>query len=216
MLRLGEGLPGERVDRELDPVDVRGDTAEVDEDNLVVTARLGARWVVAQVRYGTVVAAQVPEGLLDWKACRPSPMRTALNAVPSALLGLVCRPLVRVTEKPDGAVGAWLTDRRRIQPGPKARRAVAVDGWSRRGAARAGGRMTSVPVVVATPQPAMRWAIRSGRTGARARAGPWRGCLHPRVESPPGEAPDCGNFAASYTKVSDAASSSCADWASAA
>ncbi|MER6501872.1 hypothetical protein ABT218_21385 [Streptomyces sp. NPDC001455] len=34
----------------------------------------------------------------------------------------------------------WETTIRRIQPGPKARRAVAVDGKSLRGAARAGGR----------------------------------------------------------------------------
>ncbi|WP_078495493.1 ISAs1 family transposase [Streptomyces viridosporus] len=39
----------------------------------------------------------------------------------------------------DRAVGAWLADRR-IHPGSKARRAVAVDGKSLRGAAKAGGR----------------------------------------------------------------------------
>ncbi|MEV0173263.1 ISAs1 family transposase [Streptomyces sp. NPDC050803] len=82
-------------------------------------------------------AADAPPAVLDRLGARRCPL--------SGTLPVPCETTIRRTlarldaDALDRAVGAWLADRR-IQPGPRARRAVAVDGKSLRGAARAGGR----------------------------------------------------------------------------
>ncbi|MFJ9005530.1 transposase family protein [Streptomyces canus] len=90
-------------------------------------------------------AADAPPAVLDRLGARRCPL--------SGTLPVPCETTIRRTlarldaDALDRAVGAWLTDRR-IQPGPRARRAVAVDGKSLRGAARAGGRKIHLPAAL--------------------------------------------------------------------
>ncbi|MFG2556523.1 ISAs1 family transposase [Streptomyces sp. NPDC048581] len=82
-------------------------------------------------------AADAPSAVLDRIGARRCPL-TGIRPVPCETT--IRRTLARLdADALDRAVGAWLADRR-TQPGPKTRRAVAVDGKSLRGAARADGR----------------------------------------------------------------------------
>lgn len=82
-------------------------------------------------------AADAPPSVLDRLGARCCPL-SGTRPVPCETT--IRRTLARLdADALDRAVGAWLADRR-TQPGPKHRRAVAVDGKSLRGAARAGGR----------------------------------------------------------------------------
>lgn len=90
-------------------------------------------------------AADAPPAVLDRLGARRCPL--------SGTLPVPCETTVRRTlarldaDALDRAVGAWPADRR-IQPGPRARRAVAVDGNSLRGAARADGRKIHLPAAL--------------------------------------------------------------------
>lgn len=90
-------------------------------------------------------AADAPPAVLDRLGARRCPL--------SGTLPVPCETTIRRTlarldaDALDRAVGAWPADRR-IQPGPRARRAVAVDGKSLRGAARADGRKIHLPAAL--------------------------------------------------------------------
>jgi hypothetical protein len=82
-------------------------------------------------------AADAPSTVLDRLGARRCPL-TGVRPVPAETT--IRRLLARLdADALDRAVRAWLADRRPAT-GPGAQRAVAVDGKSLRGAARAGGR----------------------------------------------------------------------------
>ncbi|WP_261989678.1 transposase family protein [Streptomyces sp. uw30] len=81
-------------------------------------------------------AADAPSAVLDRLGNRRCPL-TGIRPVPCETT--IRRTLARLdADALDRAVGAWPADRR-TEPGPKTRRAVAVDGKSLRGTARADG-----------------------------------------------------------------------------
>jgi predicted transposase YbfD/YdcC len=135
-LRLGE-YPGllERLAVVPDPRDRKGR-----RHALVSMLALAAAAVLAGARSLTAIG--------EWAADAPQPILTALGARRDPLTGTRHAPeettMRRVLGRVDGdaldaAVGAWLADRLRL-PGPRHRRAVAVDGKSLRGAIGADGR----------------------------------------------------------------------------
>ncbi|WP_318656753.1 MULTISPECIES: ISAs1 family transposase [Streptomyces] len=82
-------------------------------------------------------AADAPQAVLDRIGAHRCPL-TGVRLVPCETT--IRRTLARLdADALDRAVGAWLADRR-TDPGPKALRAVAVDGKSLRGAAKSDGR----------------------------------------------------------------------------
>jgi hypothetical protein len=133
-LALGE-CPGllERLAMVPDPRDRRGRRYP-----LVSVLAVSAAAVAAGARSVTAIA--------EWATDAPGPILAAL--------GVRCDPLTRRCQVPgeatirrvlarvdgdavDATVGAWLADRLR-PPGPRRRRAVAVDGKTLRGSARDG------------------------------------------------------------------------------
>ncbi|WP_406411182.1 transposase family protein [Streptomyces sp. NBC_01614] len=110
--------------------------------------RHGLVYVLALAACAVLSGATSLLAIIEWAADVPSdgpgpPRRPSLPV--DGIRPVPCETSIRRTrarldaDALDRAVGAWLADRR-TEPGPKTRRAVAADGKSLRGAARADGR----------------------------------------------------------------------------
>ncbi|WP_405746439.1 ISAs1 family transposase [Streptomyces canus] len=122
--------------------------AEVPDPRKPRGLRHGLVYVLALAACAVLTGATSLLAVSEWAADAPREVLDRIGAPRCPLTGIrpvPCETTIRRTlarldaDALDRAVGAWLADRR-AQPGPKSRRAVAVDGKSLRGAARAAGR----------------------------------------------------------------------------
>ncbi|MFF2131988.1 transposase family protein [Streptomyces olivochromogenes] len=129
------------------------------------------------MRGAVLTGATSLPAISEWAAHAPPTVQDRLGARRCPLSGT--RPVPHETtirrtlahldaDALDRAVGAWLADRR-IRPGPKARRAVAVDGKSLPGAARTGGRKIHL-LAALDQQVRRRWQISAHPRVNRRRA----------------------------------------------
>jgi predicted transposase YbfD/YdcC len=123
--------------------------AEVPDPRAPRGIRHALVYVLALAAVAVLTGATSLLAISEWAADAPQPVLATLGGRLDVLTGrhpvpdeaTIRRVLARVDgDALDGAVGAWLADRRRATPRARGLCGLAVDGKSLRGAARAGGR----------------------------------------------------------------------------